>query len=596
MNKARSAFFNVGNIHKTKEVEVPNEVTSTIERQPPVPSKAPEFVQNVTAEIIAGRGDELPVSKFPIDGGYPLGTTQWEQRNVALDVPVWDPEICIQCGKCSIVCPHAVIRMKVYEPKFLENAPKTFKTTDPKNKDWDGMKFTLQVAVEDCTGCGACVCTCPAKSKKEEGKKAINMHPKEPIKAQEKGNWAFFRSLPEIDRKLVKWNAVRSVMALQPLFEFSGACAGCGETPYVKLATQLFGDRMVIANATGCSSIYGGNLPTTPYLANAEGRGPAWSNSLFEDNAEFGLGFRLTIDKHKEFAEELLNKLSSSIGDDLVKSILEAEQKEEPAIFEQRERVKILKDKLKGVDSTEAKQLLSIADMLVKKSVWVFGGDGWAYDIGYGGLDHVLASGRNVNILVLDTEVYSNTGGQSSKATPRAAVAKFAAEGKPISKKDLARIAISYGYVYVAEIAMGANDAQTVKAFVEAEAYDGPSIILAYSHCIAHGINMTCGNLEQKNAVACGYWPLFRYNPDLEAQGQNPFQLDSQAPKISFKDFAYNETRFKMLTKSKPERAKKLIELAQKDADARWKFYERLKNQWTPPAENETQEKVAVAK
>jgi len=570
------------------EVAYPDKVTSTVSRPPIVSQEAPEFVQNVTAEIIAGRGDDLPVSKMPADGTYPLGTTQWEKRNVSLEVPAWDPDVCIQCGKCSMVCPHAVIRMKVYNPKLLDKAPKTFKSTEPKNKDWEGKKFTLQVSVEDCTGCGACVFTCPAKNKKEEGRKAINMTDKEPILADEKANWEFFKSLPEVDRSTIKWNAVRSVMACQPLFEFSGACAGCGETPYVRLMTQLFGDRMVIANATGCSSIYGGNLPTTPYAMNAEGRGPAWSNSLFEDNAEFGLGFRLTIDKQKEYARELVKKLASTMGEELAKNILEADQHDEPGIFEQRKRVSALREKLKNDNSPDAKQLLSLADTLVKKSVWILGGDGWAYDIGYGGLDHVLASGRDVNVLVLDTEVYSNTGGQSSKATPRAAVAKFAADGKPLAKKDLARMAMTYGFVYVATVAMGANDAQTVKAFVEAEAYEGPSIIVAYSHCIAHGINMTTGMQEQKNAVVSGYWPLFRYNPDLILQGQNPFQLDSSAPKMSFKDYAYNETRFKMLTKSNPDRAAELIELAQKDVDTKWRIYEAMKNQWTPPPTSES--------
>ena len=562
------------------EVEIPASATSTINKPPVVSDKAPDFVKNVTATIMAGKGDDLPVSAMPEDGTYPLSTTKWEKRNVALEAPVWDKDVCIQCGKCSIVCPHAVIRMKVYDPKELEGAPETFKSCDVKNKDWEGKKFTLQVAVEDCTGCGACVFTCPAKNKEVEGKKAINMSHQLPLRETEKKNWEFFSNIPEIDRNSVKRNAVRSVQALQPLFEFSGACAGCGETPYVKLATQLFGDRMVIANATGCSSIYGGNLPTTPFATNLAGRGPAWSNSLFEDNAEFGLGFRLTIDKHQEFASELVKKLSSTIGDDLAKAILETDQTEEPDIFEQRKRVEILKEKLKGNDSADAKQLLNLADLLVKKSVWIFGGDGWAYDIGYGGLDHVLASGRNVNVLVMDTEVYSNTGGQASKATPRAAVAKFAADGKPLAKKDLAMISVSYGSIYVAQIAMGSNDAQTVKAFIEAEAYDGPSIILAYSHCIAHGINMTEAMDDQRAAVNSGHWPLFRFNPDLITRGENPFILDSKAPTISFEDFAYRENRFKMLTQTKPERAKKLLVEAQKDVDDKWKQYEAVRDSW----------------
>ncbi|MCD4781279.1 MAG: pyruvate:ferredoxin (flavodoxin) oxidoreductase [Candidatus Omnitrophica bacterium] len=562
------------------EVNYPQDANSKIKKPLVVSDKAPDFVQTVTARILAGKGDTLTVGAMPDDGTFPCGTTQWEKRNVALSVPVWDQNVCIQCGKCSIVCPHAVIRMKVYDPKYLEGAPADFKSANSKVKEWEGQKFTLQVSVEDCTGCGACLYVCPAKNKEVEGRKAINMEPQIEIRERERENWEFFLTIPEIDRKLVKRTTVRTVQALQPLFEFSGACAGCGETPYIKLATQLFGDRMIISNATGCSSIYGGNLPTTPYTTNLEGRGPAWSNSLFEDNAEFGFGFRLTIDKQKEYAQELVKKLSSRIGDDLAQSILEADQTEESGIFEQRERVAALKDKIKGDSSSEAAQLLSIADMLVKKSVWIIGGDGWAYDIGYGGLDHVLASGRNVNVLVLDTEVYSNTGGQASKATPRAAVAKFAADGKPLAKKDLAMIYINYGTVYVGQVAMGANDAHTVKTFIEAESYDGPSLILAYSHCIAHGINMTTGLGNQKAAVASGHWPLFRYDPRLSSEGKNPFSLDSQAPKMSFEEFAYSEMRFKMLTKAKPERAKKLIVLAQKDVDEKWQRYQALKDRW----------------
>jgi len=558
------------------EVEVPSSATSTIQRPPMVSEEAPEFVQTVISEIMAGRGDDLPVSKFPVDGTYPTATTKWEKRNVALEVPVWETDLCIQCGKCSLVCPHAAIRMKVYDPQELEGAPATFKSADPKNKAWEGKKVTVQNAIEDCTGCGGCVFICPAKSKEVEGKKAINMQPQLPLREEETKNWEFFLNLSDFDRTLLKKNMVRDSQVLEPLFEFSGACAGCGETPYYKLATQLFGDRMVIANATGCSSIYGGNLPTTPFAINEEGRGPAWSNSLFEDNAEFGLGFRLTIDKHTQYARELIVKLASTIGDDFARDIIEADQSDEPGIFEQRKRVAVLKEKIKNNNSPEAKQLLSIADSLVKKSVWIVGGDGWAYDIGYGGLDHVLASGKNVNVLVLDTEVYSNTGGQASKATPRAAVAKFAADGKPVAKKDLAMIAIGYGSIYVAEVAMGANDAQTVKAFIEAEAYNGPSLILAYSHCIAHGINMTTAMKEQKAAVACGHWPLFRYNPDLIEKGENPFSLDSKDPTISFEEFAYNETRFKMLTKSNPQRAKELLDLAQRDVDAKWKKYKSI--------------------
>ncbi len=568
------------------EVKLPDKVTSRVSRPPVVPKEAPEFVQKVTAKIIEGKGDELPVSVFPEDGSYPLGTTKWEKRNVAMYVPVWEPDICIQCGKCSVVCPHAAIRMKVYDPKYLENAPETFKSADPKNKAWEGMKVTVQNAVEDCTGCGACVHVCPAKSKTEEGKKAINMQPQIPLREQEKKNWEFFLSIPEFDRRQLKRHLVRDSQVLQPLFEFSGACAGCGETPYYKLITQLFGDRMIIANATGCSSIYGGNLPTTPFTTNSEGRGPAWSNSLFEDNAEFGFGFCLAVDKQTEFAKELLKKLASEIGDELVNAILDADQSEEQGIYEQRERVKILKEKLKEINSDEAQQLLTLADMLVKKSIWIVGGDGWAYDIGYGGLDHVLASGRNVNVLVLDTEVYSNTGGQASKSTPRAAVAKFAADGKPLAKKDLAMIAMSYGSIYVAAIAIGANDAHAVKAIIEAEAYEGASLILAYSHCIAHGINMETAMDEQKRAVASGHWPLFRFNPALIEKGENPFSLDSKPPSISFEEFAYHETRFKMLTKSKPERAKMLLELAQKDVTNKWHKYEAMKSLWAPETVN----------
>ncbi len=561
------------NLH---QIDVPQKATSQIEKPPVVSSEAPEFVQMVTSRIMAAEGDELPVSALPCDGTYPTGTTKWEKRNVALQCPVWNPDICIQCGKCAMVCPHAVIRMKVYDSKELKGAPETLKSTDAKNKNWAGKKCTIQVSVEDCTGCGACVFTCPAKSKEDPKKKAINMHPQIPLREIEKKNWEFFLKIPEMDRNLVNKKMVREAMVLQPLFEFSGACAGCGETPYVKLITQLYGDRMVIANATGCSSIYGGNLPTTPYTTNLEGKGPAWSNSLFEDNAEFGFGFRLTIDKQTEYACELLKKVSSQVGEQVAQGILNNAQADEPAIFKQRKMVEQLKEKLKTVKSNEAKQLLSVADMLVKKSVWILGGDGWAYDIGYGGLDHVLASGRNVNILVLDTEVYSNTGGQASKATPRAAVAKFAASGKPVAKKDLARMAMTYGTVYVAQIAMGANDMQALKATTEAENYDGPSLIIAYSHCIAHGINMTTAMNNQKMAVASGYWPLFRYHPDLAKEGKNPFMLDSQEPKMPFAEFAYNENRFKMLTKSMPEHAKKLIEEAQRDVDNKWKIIDAL--------------------
>ncbi|HXK94037.1 MAG TPA: 4Fe-4S double cluster binding domain-containing protein, partial [bacterium] len=568
------------------EVKVPAQATSTIEIPPTVSPKAPQFVQEVTAKIIAGKGDELPVSKFPVDGTFMTGTSRWEKRNIALEIPVWDETVCIQCAKCAMVCPHAAIRIKIYDPKYLANAPATFKAVDARGREFEGMKFTLQVAPEDCTGCGACVHICPAKNKQEPKLKAINMKPQEPLRVPERENFDFFLEIPDMDRSQVKINTIKGSQLLTPLFEFSGACAGCGETPYVLLLSQLFGDRAIIANATGCSSIYGGNLPTTPWTVNREGRGPAWSNSLFEDNAEFGFGFRLTLDKLNEYARILLKKLAPQIGDELVMGLLTADQSTEAGIQEQRNRVAALKAKLESLNgSSEVKNLRSIADYLVKKSVWIVGGDGWAYDIGYGGLDHVLASGRNVNVLVLDTEVYSNTGGQMSKATPLGAVAKFAAGGKPIAKKDLGMIAMSYGSIFVAKVAMGANDLQCVKAFLEAEAYDGPSLILAYSHCIAHGINMRTGYDTQKAAVESGHWPLFRYNPDLAKQGQNPLQLDSKDPRISYQDFAYQQTRFKMLTKSNPEESKRLIELGQKEITNRWHLYRQLEAMTYGPAD-----------
>ncbi|MBI1282526.1 MAG: pyruvate:ferredoxin (flavodoxin) oxidoreductase [Anaerolineaceae bacterium] len=564
-------------IENLYKVTVPAQADSDIAIPPVVPETAPQFIKEVTGEIIAGRGDLVPVSKMPADGTFPLGTTKWEKRNIALEIPVWDPEVCIQCGKCTMVCPHATIRMKVYDSAALNGAPESFKTTDARGKEFEGMKFTLQVAPEDCTGCGECIHVCPAKNKAEPSKKAINMAEQVPLRESEAANWDFFLNIADIDRSKVKQNTVKGAALLQPLFEFSGACAGCGETPYVMLMTQLFGDRAIIANATGCSSIYGGNLPTTPYAANAEGRGPAWSNSLFEDNAEFGYGFRLAIDKLSGYSRELVQKLAPQLGDELVNGILNAPQTCEEEIFAQRGRVAELKIRLKSLNGApEVQNLLNIADYLVKKSVWIVGGDGWAYDIGYGGLDHVLASGRNVNVLVLDTEVYSNTGGQMSKSTPMGAVAKFAAAGKPIGKKDMGMIAMSYGNIYVAHVAMGANDAQTVKAFLEAEAYDGPSLILAYSHCIAHGINMRTGLDTQKAAVESAHWPLYRYNPALAAEGKNPLQLDSRDPKISYQDFAYQQTRFKMLTKSKPERARDLLLKAQEEVNSRWNLYRQM--------------------
>jgi pyruvate-ferredoxin/flavodoxin oxidoreductase len=554
------------------------EASSTVRMQPPVPAEAPPFVREIEGKMLARQGDDLPVSVLPCDGTYPTGTAKWEKRNVAQEIPVWDPDVCVQCGKCIMVCPHAVIRGKVYDEAALETAPATFKATDVKDKDYKGQKFTIQVAPEDCTGCGICVDICPAKNKAMASRKAINMEPQLPLRQPEAANWDFFLNLPNPDRRNLHLDRIRQQQWQEPLFEFSGACAGCGETPYIKLATQLFGDRMIIANATGCSSIYGGNLPTTPYTTNADGRGPAWSNSLFEDNAEFGLGFRLSIDKHTAFASELLQKLGGTIGDELVSQILHNPQKSEADIWEQRQWVEEVKQKLQGSQEADAKQLLSLADYLVKKSVWIVGGDGWAYDIGYGGLDHVIASGRNVNILVMDTEVYSNTGGQSSKATPRAAVAKFAAGGKPAPKKDLGLIAMTYGNVYVASVAMGARDEHTLKAFLEAEAYDGPSLIIAYSHCIAHGINMTTAMTHQKDIVESGRWLLYRYHPELTKQGKNPLQLDSRSPKKAVEQSMYQENRFKMLTKTKPAEAKQLLKQAQEDVNSRWQMYQYLAN------------------
>ncbi len=558
------------------EVKVPATVSSTLEIADPFPIFAPDFDRDVLGTIYENRGDELPVSAFPIDGTFPTGTAKWEKRNLALEIPVWDTKICIQCGKCAMVCPHSVIRIKAYEPAVLAGAPATFKSADAKDKELAGLKYTIQVAPEDCTGCAICVDICPVKNKQETRLRAINMEPQPPLRVPERDNWNFFLNLPELDRRKIKVGAIRSQQIQEPLFEFSGACSGCGETPYLKLMSQLFGDRALIANATGCSSIYGGNLPTTPWSKNSDGRGPVWSNSLFEDNAEFGLGFRLSIDKQTEFARELVKRQNGHLGDELISGLLNSPQKDESDIYDQRERVTQLKDKLKNVDTPDAKQLLQLADMLVKKSVWIVGGDGWAYDIGYGGLDHVIASGKNVNLLVLDTEVYSNTGGQSSKSTPRGAVAKFAAGGKPGGKKDLGMMAMSYGNVYVASVAMGAKDEHTLKSFLEAEAYDGPSIIIAYAHCIAHGIDMTTGMQDQKAAVDSGQWLLYRYNPDRAAAGENPLTLDSRSPTRKVQDFMQMETRFKMLTKSNPEHAKLLWAEAQHDAEVRYKFYEYL--------------------
>ncbi|MDQ7063977.1 MAG: pyruvate:ferredoxin (flavodoxin) oxidoreductase [candidate division KSB1 bacterium] len=558
------------------EVKVPSQITSKIHMRPPVPDQAPEFVKDVTAMMIAGKGDDLPVSKMPVDGTFPTGTAQWEKRNLALEIPVWDPDICIQCGKCAMVCPHATIRIKVYDETYLENAPATFKAVDVRDKEWKGMKYTIQVAPEDCTGCALCVEVCPARNKQEPRLKALNMEPQPPLREQEAENWDFFLSIPELDRRQIKNGTIRQQQVQQPLFEFSGACSGCGETPYVKLMSQLFGDRAIVANATGCSSIYGGNLPTTPWTVNQDGLGPAWSNSLFEDNAEFGLGIRLAVNKQKEVAEYLLKKLSTDIGQELVERILTNEQLDEPSIFEQRQYVAKLKKKLETLKSDDARRLMQLADYLVRKSVWIIGGDGWAYDIGFGGLDHVLASGHDVNILVLDTEVYSNTGGQTSKATPLGAIAKFSAGGKPTPKKDLGLIAMSYGNVYVAAVAMGAKDEHTLKAFLEAEAYRGPSLILAYSHCIAHGYNLRYGLQNQKLAVDSGQWLLYRYHPERARTGENPLILDSRAPKIPIEEYLMKETRFKMLTKINPDEAKKLFSMAQENVIKRYNYYKYL--------------------
>jgi pyruvate-ferredoxin/flavodoxin oxidoreductase len=560
------------------EVPLPSQVNGTGDLLPPVTPNAPAFVKNVLGTLTAGLGDDLPVSAFPVDGTFPTATAQFEKRNLALTIPVWDEKVCIQCLKCVAICPHATIRAKVYDEADLKGAPGSFKSVDSRQPDFKGKRFTLQVAAEDCTGCGICVEVCPAKNKAEARLKAINMQPQAPLRDAERSNWDFFLQLPEFDRRKIKTGQLRQQQLMRPLFEFSGACAGCGETPYIKMVSQLFGDRAVIANATGCSSIYGGNLPTTPYCVDKAGRGPTWCNSLFEDNAEFGLGFRTSIDKQKEYAEELVRKLAPQIGDDLAAAILGANQGDEAGIYEQRERVEALKAKIARLDTPEALRLKPIADQLVKKSVWIVGGDGWAYDIGYGGLDHVLASGHDVNVLVLDTEVYSNTGGQMSKSTPRGAVAKFAAGGKPTGKKDLGLIAMTYGNIYVASIAMGAKDEQSLKAIIEAESYPGPSLVIAYSHCIAHGIALDqgVGARQQKLAVETGQWLLYRYDPRRAARGENPLQLDSAAAKAKVQDYLLSENRFKMLTKSKPEEAKKLFAQAQLDAEVRLKFYQFL--------------------
>lgn len=555
------------------EVKVPKKATSKFDIKPPVAEDAPEFVKSVLGPMMVLEGDSLPVSCLPEDGTFPSGTTQYEKRNIAIEIPSWDPSLCIQCGKCALVCPHASIRAKVYDADILKDAPKTFKNADAKWKEYEGAKFTVQIAPEDCVGCGLCAYNCPVKAKEGSTARPLMMVTQMDVREKERENWNFFLEIPDADRSKLNLALVKDVQLLRPLFEFSGACAGCGETPYLKLLSSLFGDRAIIANATGCSSIYGGNLPTTPWAVNDEGRGPAWSNSLFEDAAEFGLGFRMAIDKHCEYASELLEKMSPVLGKKLVKSILEAPQTTEAEISDLRQKVEELKGQLEYMETEEAEELISVADNLVKKSVWCVGGDGWAYDIGFGGLDHVIASGKNINILVLDTEVYSNTGGQMSKATPRGAVAKFAAAGKRNGKKDLALMAMSYGSVYVGRVAMGANDAHTVKVFREAEAFDGPSMIIAYSHCIAHGIDMMKGLEQQKKAVDSGHWILMRYNPDLANEGKNPLVLDSKEPSLPLKDYIYNEARYKSLVASKPEVAEMLLKEEEKSIKARWRYY-----------------------
>lgn len=564
----------ISNLHR---IDVPKEPTSKRRKPPIVSDKAPDFVKRVTAVMMAGKGDLLPVSVFSPDGTWPSGTAKWEKRNIALHIPSWNPELCIQCNKCSIICPHAVIRSKVYEPRYLEKAPATFKSADYKAKDFAGMKFTIQVAPEDCTGCGLCAHICPGKDKADPSKKALTMVEQLPVRDTERENFEFFLSLPDVDRTKITNITVKTSQFLPPLFEFSGACAGCGETPYVKLLTQLFGDRAYIANATGCSSIYGGNLPTTPYTVNSEGKGPVWSNSLFEDNAEFGFGFRLAIDECRMYAERLLKDLAGKIGDDLVGAILSADQTTEQGIKEQRERIAALREKLRGIDDPKARHLDWVADYLIRRSVWLVGGDGWAYDIGYGGLDHVLAMGRDVNVLVLDTEVYSNTGGQASKSTPIGAMAKFASGGKQTAKKDLGLMVMTYGNVYVAKVAIGANDAQAVRAFIEAESYPGPSLIIAYAHCISHGYNLVNGPDQQKLAVNSGLWPIYRFDPRKIGTDESPLKIDAPAEiKEKVETYMMNETRFRAVKQINPEKFATLLEAAQKNVLARMDVYRKL--------------------
>ncbi len=562
----------LANLHQVSIGELP---TDGHAMPPPVSNGAPDFVTRVTAMMLSNKGDLLPVSVFSPDGTWPTGTARWEKRNLALEIPVWDPALCIQCNKCAMVCPHAAIRPKVYAPWNLEHAPQTFRSAEYKTTEFTGFKYTLQVAAEDCTGCSICVMVCPAKDRSNASRKAINMEAQPPLREQERTNYDFFLSLPEVDRSKIKQD-VKGTQFLEPLFEFSGACAGCGETPYIKLLTQLYGDRLYIANATGCSSIYGGNLPTTPYTTNRDGRGPAWCNSLFEDNAEFGLGMRLAVNKHVDHARDLLKSLESSVGGVLTAEILNADQSTESEIAAQRQRIASLRNKLASDKSPLARRLEIMADYLVKKCVWIVGGDGWAYDIGFGGLDHVLSLGQNLKILVLDTEVYSNTGGQQSKSTPMGAAAKFAAAGKRTRKKDLGMIAMAYGNVYVANIAFGAKDAQTLRAIQEAEAYPGTALIIAYSHCIAHGYDMARGLDQQKLAVDSAYWPLYRFDPRLAATGKSPLQLDSAAPRINLSQFTQNEARFRIVEQQSQERYKQLLGSAQQDIAARFRHYQAL--------------------
>ena len=581
------------NLH---QIEVPQRVTATHGRPPTVSEKAPDFVKKVTATILATDGDTLPVSVFPADGTWPLGTTQWEKRNVGLEIPSWDPAICIQCNKCSLACAHAAIRPKVYEPELLADAPSTFKSADARAKEFKGLKYTLQVAAEDCTGCRLCVSVCPSKDKANPKHKALEMTPQLPIREQERENYDFFlNKLPMVERSKVARIDVRGSQFFEPLFEYSGACGGCGETPYVKLLTQLFGDRALISNATGCSSIYGGNLPTTPFTTNCDGRGPAWSNSLFEDCGEFGLGFRLAVDMHIKQVHDLLGKLAPKLGDQLVDELLSADQSTEAGIATQRKRVQALRQKLSEIISPEAKRLDQLADYLVKKSVWMLGGDGWAYDIGYGGLDHVLAGDRDVNALVLDTEVYSNTGGQQSKATPIGAAAKFAAAGKEIQKKDLGRMAMAYGHAYVASVAFGARDVQTVQAFLEADSYPGPSIIIAYCPCIAHGYDLAFNASQQQLAIESGIWPLYRFDPRRVAAGEPPLKLDSPAPKRPVADYMRNETRFRMVERIDPQRFRRLAEQAQIAANQRVAIYQQMAEMIVPKGDGEAAKQPAAA-